>query len=569
MNDDLKFNNIPSAELEQLANVPDNTGEAKSLSTSPAASVQNSTATQHQSQLNESNPPLVKSEPQSPQNTSFNGNPPRTNTLRNKYRNGYQQSNSNGEASAGANQAYQNTAPTTSYPRTNTLRNKYKNGYPQNTDYNTSYPQNGCQYPPNTMPNNPYPRTNTLRNRSSGNYYSGAYPQNGYQPPYNSTPNNPYPRANSYYPSNANGYGYPYRQGYGGYPPYGQPNGYAYPQQYTPPAPPYYYQPDPKELERLQLSKDCSRAGVTTITIFIVMFVVAIIIEIIAVFCGVSRDLPDMVNDPYAGFTPMGFYMYEGLTSLLSIFIPCLIIIKGSGKKLYQVLPFKKIEGKLLASIVMCGMSLCMVAQLMSTLIGINFSLFGIDIYEGLETAAATGILDLIMSTICTAVIPALVEEFAYRGLVVGILKDHDEMLAIFGSAFLFGMLHGNFAQIPFAFVVGLILGYVRVKTDSMLPGILIHFGNNFYAVVITILSEVLPEPYATLVDVAVILVLIVIGFIATNYLVKNYKDFFKIKSKKTYLTYKEKLNTFLKTGTVIASIVILTIMSFVVLLAV
>ena len=205
----------------------------------------------------------------------------------------------------------------------------------------------------------------------------------------------------------------------------------------------------------------------------------------------------------------------------------------------------------------------------MSTLIGINFSLFGIDIYEGLETATATGILDLIMSTICTAVIPALVEEFAYRGLVVGILKDHDEMLAIFGSAFLFGMLHGNFAQIPFAFVVGLILGYVRVKTDSMLPGILIHFGNNFYAVVITILSEVLPEPYATLVDVAVILVLIVIGFIAANYLVKNYKDFFKIKSKKTYLTYKEKLNTFLKTGTVIASIVILTIMSFVLLLAV
>ena len=65
------------------------------------------------------------------------------------------------------------------------------------------------------------------------------------------------------------------------------------------------------------------------------------------------------------------------------------------------------------------------------------------------------------------------------------------------------------------------------------------------------------------------ILVLIAAGFIATNYLVKNHKDLFRIEKKQSYLTYKEKLNTFLKTGTVLASIIILTIMSFVVLLVV
>ena len=578
MNDDLKFNNIPSAELEKLSreleekNTPDEAlsvnsdgesaqaaqaeaaakaeeypeeaenaapenkdpdeqaadgvqAEVKSDTSSPAdettanAKSYQSTAAPKPIENNtfSYSPPDRSGEPYPP-NTGSN-RPPRTNTLRNRtahQQNGYRYP--------------PNTGTNRQYTGTNTVRNR--NNYPQN-NYNPSYPQNSYQY---------Y-RTNTVRNRNGSpqSDYGNAYSQNGYQYP----PNMSYPQNRQQYPQT------PYPQG----------------QKFS--AASQYYNLNPKELEKLALSKDTSIAGATTITIIIVMYIVAIIIEIVAVFCGVSKDVPDLGNDPYAGFTPMGFYMYEGLTSLLSMFIPALIIMKSSKKKINSLIPFKKIEGKKLFAMVMCGMSLCMVAQLMATLIGVNMSLFGIDIYEGLETATATGFMDFIMGTICTALIPALVEEFAYRGLVAGVLKEHDEMLAVFGSAFLFGMAHGNFGQIPFAFVVGLILGYVRIKTDSMLPGILIHFGNNFYATVVSILGEILPEPYSNIIEAAVILVLIVIGFISTSYLVKNHKDLFKVEKKHSYLTYSEKLKVFFKTGTVIASIIILTIMSFVILLLV
>ena len=510
-----------------------------------------------------------------PQNTDPNINYPRTNTLRNKYKNDSPTGNY-------PNSKPQNTDPNFNPPRSNTLRNKFRNDSPQGGGFPYGRPQNGYPYPQNNDMRYNMPGNNSFDYRNGyrpNNFYNsstyGGYPYPPYRP--NGFPGNQYSAANmnyAYYHPNYYPGGYNPNQPYPPYsPPAPSPNN-VYPQNqinpaYSPVRQPFFNELNQKELQRLELAKDCSRAGTATIALFIVMFIVAIIIEVIAVFCGVSHDLPDMANDPYMGFTPMGFYMYTGLASLLSIFLPALILMRGSGRKISELVPFKPIEGKKLAAIVMCGMSLCMVAQLMAALIQINFSLFGIDIYKGLETATATGFYDFLMLVICTAVIPALVEEFAYRGLVVGILKRHDEMLAVFGSAFLFGMLHGNFGQIPFAFTVGLILGYARVKTDSMLPGILIHFGNNLYAVILTELDEILPDPFSTIIDIVTILVLVAIGLVCSNYLLKNHKDFFKLKKEKSLLTYKEKLSTFLKTGTVIVSIAILTIASFFILFAV
>ncbi len=369
------------------------------------------------------------------------------------------------------------------------------------------------------------------------------------------------PAGSSVYPNSTVGYAFPnaYPQGqYSYYPQPGYAGGYGYQ--------PYYYMPGPKELEKKEIKKVSGRSGALTITIFIVMFVVAFIVEITALFCGVVEKMPSM-EDPYAGFSAAGFYLYEGLTSLISIFIPTLILAKKSDRSLNKLMPFEKIEGKKLVAIVFGGLSLCMVAQIVSALLGINLGLFGIDIYKNMETHTATGIFDLIMNSVCTALIPALVEEFAYRGLVVGLISEYDEKLAVFASAYLFGMLHGNLVQIPFALIVGFVLGYVRVKTKSMLPGILIHFGNNFYAVLVSTIDETLPEKYQGFPEMAFMLLIIAVGLVALYYLTKNHKEFFEFKeNKKSYLTGGEKIKTFFSTGTVIASTIILCIESVILL---
>ena len=329
--------------------------------------------------------------------------------------------------------------------------------------------------------------------------------------------------------------------------------------------PMYVYHKSPQETEREEIRTVSNVGGKLTIAIIITMVVVASVIAIIGFFTGIVLETPTLGEDPYMGFTPMGFYLYEGIISLVSIFIPSLIILcsvrKARGMRFDDFLPFKKLEGRKLAAVVFGGMAICMIAQVMAVMISVSFAVFGFDIDEAIDTPMGTQPLDIVMNTICTAIIPALVEEFAYRGVVLGVLKRYDTGLAIVGSAFLFGMLHGNLAQIPFAFVIGLVLAFVRVKTDSMLPNILIHFGNNFYAVILSTIEETAPENVATIVSLAVMAALMLVGFVCIYYLAKSDKDFFRLeKRQQTNLTTREKYKAFFTSGTVIASTIILCI---------
>lgn len=74
-----------------------------------------------------------------------------------------------------------------------------------------------------------------------------------------------------------------------------------------------------------------------------------------------------------------------------------------------------------------------------------------------------------------------IIEEFLLRGCVIKILKPYGNWLAIFVSAFFFALLHGNIGQGFGAFFIGVIFGFVAVKTNSILPTIILHSLNNFF----------------------------------------------------------------------------------------
>lgn len=73
------------------------------------------------------------------------------------------------------------------------------------------------------------------------------------------------------------------------------------------------------------------------------------------------------------------------------------------------------------------------------------------------------------------AVIAPLFEEFIFRGAVLNLLKPYGNGLAIFVSAFCFGIYHGNFRQFFYAFVLGIALGYIAIATKSLFCSTVIH----------------------------------------------------------------------------------------------
>ena len=84
-----------------------------------------------------------------------------------------------------------------------------------------------------------------------------------------------------------------------------------------------------------------------------------------------------------------------------------------------------------------------------------------------------------IIYALSVAVVAPLVEEFAMRGVVMQPLKKYGRWFAIIASSLVFGVLHGNFIQAPFALIAGIGIGYAVCVTDSIWTGVLIHFCNN------------------------------------------------------------------------------------------
>lgn len=104
-------------------------------------------------------------------------------------------------------------------------------------------------------------------------------------------------------------------------------------------------------------------------------------------------------------------------------------------------------------------------------------------------------------------VLAPLLEELLFRGVVLdGYLKNYKPTHAIVGSALLFALIHGNMAQGFGAFFIGLVIGWIYWKTNSIIPGIIIHFVNNAFAFssflfidekdVLKNLSEFFPQPW-------------------------------------------------------------------------
>jgi membrane protease YdiL (CAAX protease family) len=92
------------------------------------------------------------------------------------------------------------------------------------------------------------------------------------------------------------------------------------------------------------------------------------------------------------------------------------------------------------------------------------------------------------MQLLSVGIIGPIAEEVLFRGLMLGGLsKTCDKWLAIFASAIVFGMVHGHPIGIIYASCFGILLGWIYIKTGSLLSVILFH-------IVYNLLSLYMPE---------------------------------------------------------------------------
>ena len=95
----------------------------------------------------------------------------------------------------------------------------------------------------------------------------------------------------------------------------------------------------------------------------------------------------------------------------------------------------------------------------------------------------------LVTGIISLALIPAVVEECIYRGCIYHSISGKKKAVII--SALFFALMHMNFNQMSYAFVLGLLFAVIMGKTDNLSVSVVIHFLFNLLNIILPFMMKV------------------------------------------------------------------------------
>ncbi|MGN0494189.1 MAG: lysostaphin resistance A-like protein [Acutalibacteraceae bacterium] len=310
---------------------------------------------------------------------------------------------------------------------------------------------------------------------------------------------------------------------------------------------PYGFTPKTYE-EKRGIRKAALLSGLSVISIMVISSIWGAAYFFIMTLLGFPSDKSyEIVTEPAV------LQVVQILLSSFMFTVPFIIIFKAGGQRISDLVPIKKPTGNKTAMFFI-GLSFCAFANIASSYCGYFFESIGIDYNVDLGDNPG-GFFGFLLCLISTAIVPALVEEFACRGLILGIFRKYGDSFAVLASAILFGLMHGNFDQMPFAFLVGLALGYIVVKTESLWIAVAVHAANNFISVAFNFLLCGLSQNAQNLIYTLYLMAALTAGIIAA--VAVSDKDAFIFKRSDTESSFKQKNKWFFSSAVIIIFIIL------------
>ncbi len=167
------------------------------------------------------------------------------------------------------------------------------------------------------------------------------------------------------------------------------------------------------------------------------------------------------------------------VTLILPFGVYC-IITRSNPLKLIR---FKKIGGGTVAMallVILFSYPVIMVLNMISMMFVDNAMM------DIMPSAVSMG---LPLAVLFMAVIPAIVEETVFRGTLYNTYSRRKPLAGIFLSALVFGLMHMNFNQMPYAFYMGIVMAFMLEASDSIVTTMIMHFTLNGFSTVISYLS--------------------------------------------------------------------------------
>lgn len=290
-----------------------------------------------------------------------------------------------------------------------------------------------------------------------------------------------------------------------------------------------------RKQEKSRLRSDASYIGALSLALTFVMQYAFSFILIVLVKCGVFSA--DNLSETYLGLDNTT-YMYLYMTVYaLSLLLPALIVSLCFKKRFSPFAPAKAVPFGVAFFGVLAAIGLCMLSNIINSYILYFFNEMGWSVPDAPQTMVETP-TSLALNLFTMALLPAFLEEMIYRGYILRTLRPYGNFFAILISSLLFSLMHGNLRQIPFAFMVGLVLGSLYVSTNNIWLPIAVHFTNNAISVLMEYFAFSLPTANQNLFYAVVIYGLVALGVLCAIILFLGYHKRLRIRRVTTSLKF-------------------------------
>jgi len=223
----------------------------------------------------------------------------------------------------------------------------------------------------------------------------------------------------------------------------------------------------------------------------VLVFVAGIAVSVVAAAVAISTGLPverviALLSDPKSSplVTNPTWIAISVLASEAVLAALIWRFLRRHRVFLHEVCPLGVPSLRDLSGALLCVFGLAPLSGLVAELVrraiprDLNAETMVLGLTKGVTATELVGVV------IATAVVPAIVEELLFRGVLTRAFLGRSNLLALSVPSAMFGIFHLEPTQAVGTFVLGLGFGIARLYTDSVLTSILCHLVYGSYVLI-------------------------------------------------------------------------------------
>jgi sodium transport system permease protein len=250
------------------------------------------------------------------------------------------------------------------------------------------------------------------------------------------------------------------------------------------------FNPEEKLINQPSIKPNLNKkTGFMAFGLVVISYIVIILILVIAFYTMTNDEIINILNSKR-------FLFFSSLFLYLTLYIILYIIIKKSSLDFKTTLKLKLPKRPIVffySSLIPVGIFITLISIiviLVKFLISSGFDLTmligqfsGYDaIYQ--SNLIAKDFIQYLFLIFTVAFLPAIFEELYFRGLMfTSFSNSYTKSTTVVLTSLFFGIIHLDPARFIYTFILGLILAYVLIKSESIYVSMWVHFLNNFLVV--------------------------------------------------------------------------------------